>query len=102
MYNINLEESEQIKYTNDDVNLYDVDKVYKVSVVVTNKRLFLLEDVHNTFDIHLKTRGFGFIPQMEIIYETSLDIIEVKNDNDKVILNDIVIDDTNLLKVLNR
>jgi len=78
MYNINLKDCETIIYNNDDVNVLNNEKIINVSLVITNKRLIILEDVNkldNMNTVLRTTKAIGFIPQKEIIFETNLENI---------------------------
>ena len=78
MYNIDLNDNEMIVYNNDEVNVLNNNKVIEVSVVVTNSRLIILQDgnkLGNMNNLLRTTKSIGFVPNREIIFQTSLDDI---------------------------
>ena len=108
MYNINLQENETIIYNNDEVKIKKNDKILEVSLVITNNRLIILEDgnkLGNMNNLLRATKGLGFIPNKEIIFQTNRDEIKeiVYNEYTKIIFNNntfIEIQDENIKHVL--
>lgn len=108
MYNINLQESETIVYNNDELKIKTNNKILEVSLVITNNRLIILEDgnkLGNMNNLLRTTKGLGFIPNKEIIFQTNRDEIKeiVYNEYTKIIFNNntfIEIQDENIKYVL--
>lgn len=108
MYNIDLKENEIIIYNNDDVRVLKNNQVIEVSVVITNNRLIILQDgnkLGNMNNLLRTTKGVGFVPNREIIFEVSLsDIVNtIPGEHSKIVLNNntfIEINDQNIIHVL--
>lgn len=108
MYNINLQENETIVYNNDEVKIKANDKILEVSLVITNNRLIILEDgnkLGNMNNLLMTTKGLGFMPNKEIIFQISRDEIKeiVYNEYTKIIfINNtfVEIQDENIKHVL--
>lgn len=108
MYNIDLKENETIIYNNDDVQVLKDNQVIEVSVVITNDRLIILQDgnkLGNMNNVLRTTKGIGFLPNMEIVFEVPLsDIVKtIHGEYLKIVLNNntfIQISDENIIHVI--
>ena len=108
MYNINLQENETIVYNNDDVKIKANNKILEVSLVITNNRLIILEDgnkLGNMNNLLRTTKGLGFIPNKEIIFQINRNEIKeiIYNEYTKIIfINNtfVEIQDKNIKYVL--
>lgn len=108
MYNINLQENETIIYNNDEVKIKANNKILEVSLVITNNRLIILEDgnkLGNMNNLLRTTKGLGFIPNKEIIFQINRDEIKeiVYNEYTKIIFNNdtfVEIQDGNIKHIL--
>lgn len=93
MYNFNKLDNEEILLISDESVLRKDDKEEKISTIVTNKRLILLDypDASNNYEEAMRTsRGADYIQQKEPILTIDLDDIkEIINENnfDKYVLN---------------
>lgn len=93
IYNFNKLDNEEILLISDESILKKEDNEEKISTIVTNKRLILLDypDGSNNYEEAMRTsRGVDYILQKEPILIVDLeDIKEVINENncDKYILN---------------
>jgi len=92
MYNFNKLDNEEILLISDESVLRKDDKEEKISTIVTNKRLILLDypDASNNYEEAMRTsRGADYILQKEPILIIDLDDIkEIINENnfDKYVL----------------
>lgn len=108
MYNINLQENETIVYNNDEVKIKANNKILEVSLVITNNRLIILEDgnkLGNMNNLLRTTKGLGFIPNKEIIFQINRNEIKeiIYNEYTKIIfINNtfVEIQDKNIKYVL--
>ena len=93
MYNFNKLDNEEILLISDESVLRKDDKEEKISTIVTNKRLILLDypDASNNYEEAMRTsRGADYILQKEPILVVNLDEInDIINENtfDKYVLN---------------
>ena len=108
MYNIDLKENENIIYNNDEAKILNKNQILEVSLVITNNRLIILEDSNKLGDLNnlLKTtKGLGFIPNMEIIFQIPLNEIKdiISNEYTKIVFNNntfVEINDENIKHIL--
>jgi len=108
MYNIDLKENETIIYNNDDVQVLKDNQIIEVSVVITNEKLIILQDgnkLGNMNNLLRTTKGLGFVPKMEVIFEVPLsDIADtVPGEYSKIVLNNntfIQINDENIIHII--
>lgn len=108
MYNIDLKENEMIIYNNDDVQVLKDNQVIEVSVVITNDRLIILRDgnkLGNMNNVLRTTKGIGFAPNREVVFEVSLsDIVNtIPGEYSKIVLGNntfIQISDENIIHVI--
>jgi len=108
MYNINLNENEIIIYNNDETKIKANDRVLDVSLVITNNRLIILEDgnkLGNLNNLLRTTKGLGFIPNREIIFQINRNEIKdiIYNEYAKILFNNntfIEIQDKNIKQIL--
>lgn len=93
MYNFNKLDNEEILLISDESVLRKDDKEEKISTIVTNKRLILLDypDASNNYEEAMRTsRGADYVLQKEPILVVNLDEINdiiSENDFDKYVLN---------------
>lgn len=93
MYNFNKLDNEEILLISDESILKKDDKEEKISTIVTNQRLILLDypEASNNYEEALRTsRGANYISQKEPILIIDLDSIkEILSENnlDKYVLN---------------
>ena len=108
MYNIDLQENEIIIYNNDESKLKTQDKILDVSLVITNNRLIILQDTNklgNMNNVLRTTKGLGFIPNREIIFQININEIKniIYNEYTKILFNNntfIEIKDDNIKHIL--
>jgi len=108
MYNIDLKENEMIIYNNDDVQVLKNEQIIEVSVVITNDRLIILQDSNklgNMNNVLRTTKGIGFTPNREVVFEVSLsDIVKtIHGEYSKVVLSNntfIQISDENIINII--
>ena len=108
MYNIDLNDNEMIIYNNDEVNILNNNEIIEVSIVITNSRLIILQDgnkLGNMNNLLRTTKAIGFIPNSEIIFQTSLNdiIATIPGEYVKIVLSNntfIEINDKNIIHVL--
>lgn len=108
MYNIDFKENEMIIYNNDDVQVLNNNQIIEVSVVITNERLIVLRDgnkLGNMNNVLRTTKGIGFVPNREVIFEVSLsDIVNtIGGEYSKIVFKNntfIQISDENIIQVI--
>jgi len=108
MYNIDLQENENIIYNNDETKIKANDKVLDISLVITNNRLIILQDTNklgNLNNVLRTTKGLGFIPNREIIFQININEIKdiIYKDYNKIIFNNntfIEVKDENIKHIL--
>lgn len=108
MYNIDLQENETIIYNNDETKIKANDKILDISLVITNNRLIILQDSNklgNMNNVLRTTKGLGFIPNREIIFQINRNEIKdiIYNEYAKIIFNNntfIEVKDENIKHIL--
>lgn len=109
MYNIVLDENEEIKLISDNTIVYNNKDELICTSIITNKRYLILDypsDLYNTREDLRILNKLNYVKQKEVIFEINLDkILSVEKDNKyyKININKdeyILIDDIDIINYL--
>lgn len=109
MYNIVLDENEEIKLISDNTIVYNNKEELICTSIITNKRYLILDypsDLYNTREDLRILNKLSYVKQKEVIFEINLDkILSVEKDNKyyKININKdeyILIDDIDIINYL--
>lgn len=109
MYNIVLDENEEIKLISDNTIVYNNKEELICTSIITNKRYLILDypsDLYNTREDLRILNKLNYVKQKEVIFEINLDkILSVEKDNKyyKININKdeyVLIDDIDIINYL--
>ena len=91
MYNINLEDNEQIKLISDNTIVYNNHESHICTSIITNIRYLILDypnDVYNSKEELRILKRLNYIKQKEVVFETELkNIISIDKENNYYRIN---------------
>lgn len=94
-----LRDEEEIVISESDILIMANDRKFRASVIVTTKRIVLLQDINKELvsNSNLGSRGVQVAPEYEVTYE--LPLADISKMNFEYNYNKLLLKDNNILKI---